>query len=222
LDSAWLAGKLESDSSFRSFLFGKEWDADKELWRQPRGLIAGIRGAIAQSLGRPRWQPPGPAQVQQTLQNHLKVQYVREEGLLTLSLSASNPQLATRLLNKVILDCDAIVRSQSEQDAKLYVQYASQKLEKVTNTELRTALLSVIENRERTLVLAGVDVPFSITVVDPVSASSVPAGPSIKVDMGIGAVSGLLLGFLVSLLWPNRWSPVTPYCKRLTGLVRSQ
>lgn len=210
LTSSLLAEHLKKNDQLLKTLYGRTWNIETHSWIYPAGIKADIRNAVSNFLDRPTWHPPGDVQIARALQKHLSVDYDRLTGLLTLKFTANSPAAAQTLLKVVIEGSDTLVRRQSQYDAEQYVNYAAQKLRTVANSQLRAALMNAEQENESVLIFAGVNVPFSVTVIDPPRASTWPDGPSVPVTIGVGAMIGLIVGLMLALVWPDRWSVTAP------------
>jgi uncharacterized protein involved in exopolysaccharide biosynthesis len=158
-------------------LFEDLWDAAKNAWilesdqDEPSfndGYIA-LKGAIA-------------------------IHEDKKSGLITLSVSWKDPEIAAQWTNDLVKQLNEQLREQAIQDSKKRVGYLEQELAKTTLKDMREVLYSLLESEKQKAMLANVNEDFALEVIDPAVAPEVSEKPKRKLIVALGGVCGGFLG----------------------------
>lgn len=217
LTSIPMAERLQRDHGVLQSLFAGDWDVEQSEWRHEPGFVESITGAIKGFFGQQGWQPPTPVTLAGFLKRNLVVYPVGQTGLRTVEIRLGNPELAQNLLGWVYAEADRLVREKEKARVEAELEYLRQQFEKETVAEYRDSLLKLIAQRQQTLMIIELDLPFVAERIEGPTASEAPVSPhpvqSLVVGGIVGAFAGLTLVFFVAD--PRRWRrkrpPAEPY-----------
>jgi uncharacterized protein involved in exopolysaccharide biosynthesis len=80
------------------------------------------------------------------------------------------------------------------------MDYIVQQLGTVTNFEHRQALINLLTEQERTLMLAAPNQPYAVDLLEPVHASSRPTKPQVSILVTLGLILGVTAGVCFTVL----------------------
>ena len=96
---------------------------------------------------------------------------------ITLTFSASNPQLATRVLTILIKEADGILKQRAANRAQKEIKYISQQLRTIEGPYLREILYPSVITSESKLLMAKSDLPYSVQLLEQPFTSVKPNWP---------------------------------------------
>ena len=168
----------------------REWQA-KPKWRRTASLL------LSTILGK----PPSPEIPQigdlvDYLRKNVTVTADRSSSLTTITTTTTDPEKGKLFLSRLVDAANQSIRNRDRSDIREYVKYLSNRLEKLTAVEQRTALDNLLLTEERRLMLTEVQVAYAATPLDGPNATATTAIS--KIGMGLGA--GFFLGILLALL----------------------
>lgn len=117
-------------------------------------------------------------------------------GLINVSIIWEEPKKGAMLNNAMIYDLNLHLRDTAIKESERSLDYLSGQLGNTTNTELRSALVSLIDKEMKSAMMANVREDYALNVIDP----AVPAVSKYSPKRRNFALLGLLLGFLASML----------------------
>lgn len=132
-------------------------------------------------------------------------------GLITLSISWTDPELAAQWANNLVKQLNEQLREQAITDSQKRVVYLEQELAKTTLQDMRTVLYNLLESEKQKAMLANVNEDFALEVIDPAVPPENREKPKLKLIVTLGGVCGGFLGiftvffakFLQKLKSPN-------------------
>jgi hypothetical protein len=204
LFSARVAEQLESNTHVMSVIFPKDWDDAQKRWVKPSPSFfqLGIWG-IRRALGRPEWTAPTAYDFANYLQTKIQVALTSpERGLpiYRLTIDDPDPDFASKLLSEAIRESDNVVREIDAGASAQRILYIERQLGSVTSVEHRQALIALLADQERTLMLAAPNQTYAAELLEPVHASSRPIKPRVDIIVALGVFLGLVLGMFVVIL----------------------
>lgn len=189
LESPRLFVELSKDVDFLARIFPGKWDAERRAWRAPNSLYP-FFAAIKRALHRPTTWHPDAIALSMYLKRNFSVTQADEvgssavasitrsgNGYYNVSLRARNPDLAASLLSDLLYRADEIVRQEQLRDVDARIAYIRSELENITQTDEKTALISVLTNQEQFKVMIVANKRFAQVLVSPPYASPVPTSP---------------------------------------------
>jgi uncharacterized protein involved in exopolysaccharide biosynthesis len=117
-----------------------------------------------------------------------------KSGLITLSISWKDPELAAQWANDMVKQLNEQLREQAIADSKKRVGYLEQELAKTTLRDMRAVLYNLLESEKQKAMLANVNEDFALEVIDPAVAPETCEKPKRKLIVALGGVCGGFLG----------------------------
>ena len=117
-----------------------------------------------------------------------------KSGLITLSISWKDPQVAAQWANDLVKQLNEQLRAQAIADSKKRVGYLEQELAKTTLQDMRAVLYNLLESEKQKAMLANVNEDFALEVIDPAVAPETREKPKRKLIVALGGVCGGFLG----------------------------
>jgi uncharacterized protein involved in exopolysaccharide biosynthesis len=147
----------------------------------------------------------------ETFKSILSVDEDKKSGLITLSISWKDPEVAAQWANDLVKQLNDQLRDQAIADSKKRVGYLEQELAKTTLQDMRAVLYNLLESEKQKAMLANVNEDFALEVIDPAVAPETREKPNRKLIVALGGVCGGFLGifavffaqFLQKLKSPN-------------------
>lgn len=130
--------------------------------------------------------------------------------LTILVIKDKDPQFASYMLDRVISESDAVVKSRRMIELEGRRDNIVATLKSVSTMEYREALIRVLAQIERERLFGGVNKYYSFRVVDPIMQSAKPVDPTLLLSVGIGAFIGFVLAAIFLVFWFLRISTVRP------------
>jgi hypothetical protein len=181
LTSGATAQALLADDRVKAAIYETTWDPQSRSFRQPSGLLAGLREAAKAALGLKPWHPPSAAETQRYLSRKVVAREIGLSELYTVTYSDRDPEFARYFLSRVLAISDNYLRQQKLARARAYVAYLDQRLKLLTTLDQRQALLKLRSQQENFLMAASVNLPFSAEIDDPPLTPSRPTWPNVLI-----------------------------------------
>lgn len=235
-----LAVVMEERHHVLEHLYSDRWDAKAHSWRDEPGPIGYLKGLVG--LGA----PPSTELLAERLRKMINVATSGGGGLIELksnirivSLSYTDRQYATELLQYALTDADALAREDELSDRGNRVQYLDRLLQTTSDVDLHQSLTKLLMDQEQNQMLAKVDHHFAFDMIDPPDAPLKPGGLSpvvaILAALVLGlAAAGVLVFFLVQAHFSRAaeagqdpyglpmQDPVEAFWRRLRGRRRTR
>ncbi len=161
-------------------LFVDLWDKDKKKWK----ITAGN-------------QPPSVETGSNMLCSAIQIEDNTKNGLVSLSVSWNYPELPAFLANDLVRELNEQLRFKAIEVSRKRVVYLEQELAKTSLKDMRDVLYSLLESEKQKAMLANVNEDFALEIIDPASIPKQAYKPKRVLIVTIGAIGGLLLGFLL-------------------------
>jgi uncharacterized protein involved in exopolysaccharide biosynthesis len=158
-------------------LFDEIWDADNQAWMVPSTE-----------------DEPTEQKAIVSFKGCLSVDEDKKSGLITLSISWKDPEVAAQWANDLVKQLNEQLREQAIADSKKRVGYLEQELAKTTLQDMRAVLYNLLESEKQKAMLANVNEDFALEVIDPAVAPEIREKPNRKLIVALGVVSGGFLG----------------------------
>ena len=177
---------LNSRKFLRQYIDGKKllpvlfediWDADNKSW-----MVPSVE------------DEPTEQKAIESFKACLSVDEDKKSGLITLSISWKDPQVAAQWANDLVKQLNEQLREQAIADSKKRVGYLEQELAKTTLQDMRAVLYSLLESEKQKAMLANVNEDFALEVIDPAVAPKTHEKPKRKLIIALGVVCGSFLG----------------------------
>jgi uncharacterized protein involved in exopolysaccharide biosynthesis len=158
-------------------LFEEIWDADNQAW-----MVPSVE------------DEPTEQKAIESFKDCLSVDEDKKSGLITLSISWKDPQVAAQWANDLVKQLNEQLREQAIADSRKRVGYLEQELAKTTLQDMRAVLYNLLESEKQKAMLANVNEDFALEVIDPAVAPETREKPKRKLIVALGGVCGGFLG----------------------------
>ena len=161
-----------------SCFFDEIWDAETQAW-----LVTSEQE-----------DEPTEQKAIESFKACLTVDEDKKSGLITLSISWKDPEVAAQWANDLVKQLNEQLREQAIADSKKRVGYLEQELAKTTLQDMRAVLYNLLESEKQKAMLANVNEDFALEVIDPAVAPKTRENPKRKLIVALGGVCGGFLG----------------------------
>jgi hypothetical protein len=168
-DSNLLASKLMATPGIPQQIFENLWDKEAHQWRPPLGLYLSFKRSISTALGFVAWDAPTSGDLAEYLLKNVKVGTDKRTLITRIEFSYRDPDFAKSLLLAIHQQAEALLREQAQRHTRVMVAHIVHELSTVTVTEQREALIQLLSQQERLLMMIGDNLPYAAVVVDPPS-----------------------------------------------------
>jgi len=128
-------------------------------------------------------------------------------GVVTVSIEFVSPELAQRWLRLYIDEVNVQMKQRDISEANESIQFIEDRIAQTNLTEVRNVLFAMLEEHQKTLVVANVKPDYVFKLIDPPSLPDIKSGPmrSIIVLMAlVGALFIFIVFVLALVLLQNR------------------
>lgn len=130
----------------------------------------------------------------------LSIREEKRSGLTVINIEWSDPVLAARWANGVVVLANELLRAQDLSESTRNIAYLNEQIEKTNRVELRQAMYKLIESETKTLMLANGRVEYAFTIVDPAVPPEQRVRPQRSLMVLGGGVLGILMGTLLAFV----------------------
>lgn len=201
LDTPIVATGMQSRYGMLQKVFAGSWDPVNHRWRPPPRRF--YNKVINNIMGMPQAGPPDIFSLAGYVTQYVKNTKDRDTSFITLRYSNPDPKFATYFLRTLCMAADETMRDAAKRRAAVNIDFLQEKLKTVQSADLRQALIAMVEDQERTLMLANSGETYAFRFVQPPITSDSPTWPASKKILEAAIVLGLVFGFVVSafLYW---------------------
>ena len=170
-----------NQNKLTSVLFDEIWNTDSQTW-----IVPSVE------------DQPTELKAIESFKGCLSVNEDKKSGLITLSISWKDPEVAAQWANDLVKQLNEQLREQAIADSKKRVGYLEKELAKTTLQDMRAVLYNLLESEKQKAMLANVNEDFALEVIDPAIAPETREKPKRKLIVALG---GFVEDFLASLLF---------------------
>ena len=164
-------------------IFDKLWDKEKNEW-----------------ILEPGQEEPSVDSGYSSLRSAISIEEDKQTGLITLSVSWHDPEVAAIWANDLVKQLNERLRAQAIQDSQKRVGYLQEELAETSLKNRKDVLYNLLESEEQKAMLAKVNEYFALEVFDPAVVPEVRLKPKPRFMITIGCICGFLVGvFLIFL-----------------------
>lgn len=170
------------DENLMPILFDKQWDSTKKAWRNEDGK-----------------KPPTLRTAYQVFNSKVRtISQDKKTGVVTLTISWTNPQQASDWANLLIERLNRHAQLEAIAEAEKSIVYLNKQLQATSVMELREAMFRLIESQTKNIMLANVRGQFAFKVIDPAVVPEEKAKPNRRLISIMGTVLGLIVGLVLA------------------------
>jgi uncharacterized protein involved in exopolysaccharide biosynthesis len=170
------------DKNLLPILFDKEWDAARKQWKNPQ---------------KPRTLWDGNKLFERSIRTVVED---RKTGLVTLTITWKDRDLAARWANDLVARTNAVVRQRALDLSERNLAYLNEELKRTNVVETQQAIYKLIEGEIKTTMLARGNEQYAFTVLDPAVPPQDKSNMRRLFVVGLGFLAGLTIGILWALL----------------------
>jgi uncharacterized protein involved in exopolysaccharide biosynthesis len=175
LQSTTLTERFIDANNLLPVLFARSWNPVASHWRN---------------------EPPTLWKANRYFATHVRsVVENKKSGLVTLSITWTDPELAARWANGLVELTNDYLRTKAIADSERDIAYLRDEVTKTNAVEIQKAIYSLMETEYRKAMLAKGGQEFALKIIDRAFAPENPSSPQPLLWLG----AGLSLGFLASL-----------------------
>jgi len=198
--STTLAGRLQAEHHLLQIVYAEQWDAERQAWKPPSGLVASVKQAVLGFFGYPAWTTPNEAHLAEWLTEQIDVNRLGGSSLLRIQMSHWRPDFARSVIEMVHQTADQILREESLARIDRQIAQVETELTSATSPTRREALEEVLVGQYQAQALLRAEQPYAAQIVVPAMASAGPTSANPLVVLALAAVAGAIVGtFLVFL-----------------------
>ena len=164
-------------------LFEEIWDTESQSW-----------------LVQTQEDEPTEQKAVKAFKSILSVDEDKKSGLITLSISWKDREVAAEWANDLVKQLNDQLRGKAIADSQKRVGYLEQELAKTTLQDMRALLYNLLESEKQKAMLANVNEDFALEVIDPAVAPETRDKPNRKLIVALGGVCGGFLGIFAVFL----------------------
>jgi hypothetical protein len=195
--SAELADRLERRHKLSRIVFSDRWNAARQTWYPPSGLVPAVRNALVGGFG----VDPKNYISKEDLRLFVQGIEFRQSDVAPSAyhVRMNYPRAAEgqRILGLVIAEADMMLRERQITDARSRQAYLVQRLRDVEIVEQRNALTQLMSENEMKNLVSNADRNFSIDVMSVPKASERPTSPRYLLVLALLLVAAAGAGVLV-------------------------
>ena len=183
LQSGALAENYIRNHNLIPVLFSDLYDAKKRAWKTKNG------------------KSPTLWQAQRYFRNNvIKVSEDAKTGLATLSVTWTDPAVASQWANDLVKITNNFLREKAARESERNIAYLNEQVSKTTVVEVRKAIYALLENEIKASMLARGNEEYALKVIDPAVAPERPSSPKPLLWVAIGVLGGGLLSAVIVLV----------------------
>lgn len=190
MESRALTTRFIEENGIMQILYASKWNAATKSW----------------IVGKPGDEPT-LWKANEAFKKVRKVVDDRKTGMITLTITWSDPKLAARWANGIIQMTNSYMRDKAIRESERNVEYLRSQVQKTDLVEIRNALHGLIESEFRTSMLARGRDDYALKVIDPAAPPEFPASPRLLVWLIGGFLAGAILSALLLLLRESWMEP---------------
>lgn len=174
------------DPATKQLLLDPEiYDASKQLWLRP---AIGLRAA-----------EPSDQECYEAFMRIFASSQDKLTGVITISLEFVAPDLAQRWLQLYLDELNLQMKQRDISEADESIQFIQDRIAKTDLNEIRNVLFAMLEEHQKTLVVANVKPDYVFKLIDPPSLPDIKSGP-VRSIMVLAAMVGAFFIYIVVVL----------------------
>lgn len=194
-----LVARAREHTRLLELLFPRQWDAAHHSWGRPSGLMPWISDTVRGLAGLPPKGDPNDKEIAMQLERRLETTLERGTGYWQIEVTLPHREDALELLNILHHEADDMVREQAQRRAANRIEYINRRLADIRTAEHQRMLLELMSTEERKVILSNADENFSVMVISPPQAGTLPSRPKLALFLLVGILLGGGVGTVVAV-----------------------
>jgi uncharacterized protein involved in exopolysaccharide biosynthesis len=189
LTSVNTASALKEHAGLVESLMSLRWNDQKKFW-EPDSFLTPVKAYV----GLDTDVDTSAQAVAEFLRKNLTQEQDRDSPITTLSLDATDAEVARRTLGYLHQYSDDRIKQAIYQQTQSKLEYLQRRLQSVTVNDYRQTLIGLILDQEKILMLIQPNLPFAAEALEPPEILSEPTSPKKARILAVAALLGLVLG----------------------------
>ena len=184
LQSDTLTTRYIREHNLLPVLYAKQWDPIAKQWR----------------VQKPSEVPTMWRATQKFKDDIRNVNESTKTGLVTMTITWDDPQLAAKWANDLVELTNDAMRERAIADSERNIAYLNEQAAKTDVSQVRAAVYAILESEIRHEMIARGTQEYALRVLDPAVAPEVPSSPRRTVWVIVSIMAGVLMSLLVVFL----------------------
>jgi uncharacterized protein involved in exopolysaccharide biosynthesis len=189
LTSVNTASALKEHAGLIESLMNLRWNDQKKFWEADSFLTP-----VKAYFGLDTDVDTSAQAVAEFLRKNLTQEQDRDSPITTLSLDATDAEVARQTLGYLHQYSDDRIKQAIYQQTQSKLEYLQRRLQNVTVNDYRQTLIGLILDQEKILMLIQPNLPFAAEALEPPEILSEPTSPKKARILAVAALLGLVLG----------------------------
>jgi len=186
------------------------WDRETETFSYKNKIYDSNKKIWIREVNPPFGPEPDLSEVYDVVLNeNLTIEQDKDNEFVKVGFVHYSPILAKQLTDKLILKLNQTIKNREFEEAELNIQYLTRQIESTRLSGMRTMFYELIEEHQKTKMLAKVRKDYVFTTIDPAIVPLEKNGPNRKLIVLVSVFIAVFLGVAsVILIHINRkiWS----------------
>lgn len=163
----FLAAFIRKHELLVPLMAAKSWDLAKDRLVIDPEIYSETNNTWVRDAVLPRLPEPSFIEAAERLSELMELTKDKTTGMVKLSLEYYSPTLARNWAQSLISAVNNEIRQRDIQESESSIKYLNQQLDKTQINELRAALVQLIEDQTKTLMLANIRADYALKTIDP-------------------------------------------------------
>jgi uncharacterized protein involved in exopolysaccharide biosynthesis len=168
---------------------GLRWNDQKKIWESTSFLTP-----VKAALGLDTSVDTSAQAVAEFLRKNLNQEQDRDSPITTLSLDATDAEVARQTLGYLHRYSDDQIKQAIYQQTQSKLEYLQRRLQNVTVNDYRQTLIGLILDQEKILMLIQPNLPFAAEALEQPEVLTEPSSPKKTRILALAGLLGLVLG----------------------------
>lgn len=138
-----------------------------------------------------------PEELAVYLDRHVRIDPLGATPLRKITYHHPDQEFAAALLRKLHLVSDQMIRRDRRRQSQSRIEYLDNMLQKTINPDHRKGITNLLMQQEHIQMLANLNEDYAAIIVEPASASPKPTWPNKPLSYLVGALIGMMVGFVL-------------------------
>lgn len=202
LKSSLMAERLQRKYGLMQQVFADLWDPANKRWVEPKGWQHEITAWLRERRGLARWTPPTIFDLAETISASILIKKSgNSNSIYEISYRSPDRDFGIRFLDLLHKETEAALREERKARVTEQARYLRSRIETTMITEYRLALVSLLSDQDKTLMLLESSLPFATIMIDPPHAPIKIEAPSLSIYVFAGVFGGLVLSTMLVLIY---------------------
>lgn len=193
LTAVGTAAALKEHQGLVESLMDLRWNDQRKIWESGSFLTP-----IKAALGLDTSVDTSAQAVAEFLRKNLNQEQDRDSPITTLSLDATDAEVARQTLGYLHRYSDDQIKQAIYQQTQSKLEYLQRRLQNVTVNDYRQTLIGLILDQEKILMLIQPNLPFAAEALEQPEVLSEPSSPKKIRILALAGLLGLLAGMVIA------------------------